>query len=141
MRTRYRTPLLLGTLGAVLLASSAAAQKAALRSPRPPDAAARGSVRSSDFDPWTRGPDRGPRGLRGYQDPAFARGYSDGWERGANDRHDRNRYDPVRHHDYRDADDGYFRSYGPKDYYRNNYRDGFRRGYEEGFRNGSGWRR
>ena len=33
--------------------------------------------------------------LRGYQEPAFARGYSDGWEHGVDDRRDRDRYDPV----------------------------------------------
>jgi hypothetical protein len=75
---------------------------------------------------------RGPRG--GYQDPAFARGYSEGFERGLDDGRDRDRYDPVRHRDYRDADDGYFRDYGPKQTWENNYRAGFRQGYEEGYR-------
>ena len=81
------------------------------------------------------GRDRGARG--GYQDPAFARGYSDGYERGVDDGRDRDRYDPVRHRDYRDADDGYFREYGPKGAYENNYRAGFRQGYEEGYRDGN----
>ena len=80
---------------------------------------------------------RDPRVLRGYQDPAFARGYSDGWDHGAQDRRDRDRYDPVRHGDYRDADDGYARSYGSRDAYKNNYRSGFRQGYEEGYRSGT----
>ena len=84
---------------------------------------------------------RDPRVLRGYQDPAFARGYSDGWDRGADDRRDRDRYDPVRHGDYRDGDDGYSRSYGSKDTYKNNYRAGFRQGYEDGYRNGTRYRR
>ena len=84
---------------------------------------------------------RDPRVLRGYQDPAFARGYSDGWEKGADDREDRDRYDPVRHGDYRDGDEGYNRSYGSRDAYKNNYRSGFRQGYEEGYRNGARYRR
>jgi hypothetical protein len=84
---------------------------------------------------------RDPRVLRGYQDPAFARGYSDGWERGAKDQRDRDRYDPVRHGDYRDGDDGYSRSYGSRDAYKNNYRSGFRMGYDEGYRNGARYRR
>ena len=84
---------------------------------------------------------RDPRVLRGYQDPAFARGYSDGWEHGADDRRDRDRYDPVRHGDYRDGDEGYNRSYGSRDAYKNNYRAGFRQGYEEGYRNGARYRR
>jgi flagellar biosynthesis/type III secretory pathway protein FliH len=81
------------------------------------------------------GGDRARRG--GYQDPAFARGYSDGFERGLDDGRDRDRYDPVRHRDYRNADDGYYRDYGPKQAYENNYRAGFRQGYEEGYRNGN----
>jgi len=78
--------------------------------------------------------DRGPGRLRGYQEPAFARGYSDGWEKGLDDGRDRDRYDPTRQGDYRDADNGYSRSYGSKDAYKNNYRSGFRQGYENGYR-------
>ena len=78
--------------------------------------------------------DRRPGRGRGYQEPAFARGYSDGWEKGLDDGRDRDRYDPARHGDYRSADDGYQRSYGSKDAYRNNYRSGFRQGYEDGYR-------
>ena len=79
----------------------------------------------------------GPGRTRGYQEPAFARGYSDGWEKGADDGRDRDRYDPVRHGDYKDAGNGYERSYGSKDAYKNNYRSGFRQGYEEGYRSGT----
>ena len=84
---------------------------------------------------------RDPRVLRGYQDPAFARGYSDGWEHGAKDQRDRDRYDPVGHGDYRDGDEGYSKSYGSRDAYKNNYRTGFRQGYDEGYRNGARYRR
>ena len=84
---------------------------------------------------------RDPRVLRGYQDPAYARGYSDGWEHGADDSRDRDRYEPVRHGDYRDGDEGYNRSYGSRDAYKNNYRAGFRQGYEAGYRNGARYRR
>jgi flagellar biosynthesis/type III secretory pathway protein FliH len=72
----------------------------------------------------------------GYQEPALARGYSDGYEDGLNDGHDRNRYDPVGEKDYRNADKGYYGGYGSKDAYKNNYRAGFRQGYEDGFREG-----
>lgn len=81
------------------------------------------------------------RTIRGYQEPAYARGYSDGYERGWNDGRDRDRYDAVGHKDYRDADDGYERGYGSRDAYRNNYRAGFRPGYDEGYRDGQGSRR
>jgi hypothetical protein len=82
--------------------------------------------------------ERGPGRTRGYQDPAFARGYSDGWEKGLEDGRDRDRYDPVRHGDYKDADNGYERRYGSKDAYKNNYRSGFRQGYENGYRDARG---
>ena len=76
------------------------------------------------------------RGPRGYQEPAYARGFSDGYQHGSEDGRDGDRYDPVRHGDYRDADQGYYGGYGAKDAYRNNYRAGFRPGYEEGYRDG-----
>ena len=81
---------------------------------------------------------RFPQGRRypGYQEPASARGYSDGYEKGVDDSRDRDRYDPVGHKDYRDGDNGYYREYGPKDAYKNNYRAGFRQGYEDGYRDG-----
>jgi hypothetical protein len=75
-----------------------------------------------------------------YQEPAYARGYSDGYRQGADDGRDRGRYDPVGHRDYRDADQGYYGSYGSRDAYRNNYRAGYREGYEEGYRLGTGRR-
>ena len=98
-------------------------------------------VRVDGFARGRRDNRRDPRVLRGYQDPAFARGYSDGWEHGADDGRDHDRYDPVRHGVYRDGDDGYSGSYGSKDAYKNNYRTGFRQGYEEGYRSGNRYRR
>ena len=97
-----------------------------------------GGIRA-EVPPWqtTR---REPR-QRTIGEPAFARGYSDGWDRGLGDGRDRRRYDPVRHGDYRSADDGYTREYGSKDAYRNNYRAGFRQGYEDGYRDGARRRR
>jgi hypothetical protein len=79
--------------------------------------------------------------VRGHQEPAYARGFSDGYERGLRDGNDRDRYDPVGERDYRDADNGYFRDYGSRDAYRNNYRAGFRQGYEDGYRDGQRYRR
>jgi len=81
------------------------------------------------------------RSAGGYQEPAFARGYSDGYQDGLNDAHDRNRYDPVGEKDYRSADKGYYGGYGSKDAYKNNYRSGFRQGYEDGYREGGVRRR
>jgi hypothetical protein len=83
-------------------------------------------------------PDRLERRLpRGYQDSAAARGFTDGYERGLDDGRGRDRYDPIRHKDYREGDVGYRNEYGSRDAYRNNYRAGFRQGYEEGYRDGS----
>ena len=53
---------------------------------------------------------------RGYQDPAFSRGKSEGYRRGFEDGRRGDRYDPVRYREYR---------------------DGFRQGYEEGYRQGT----
>ena len=71
---------------------------------------------------------------RGYQEPAFARGYGDGYQRGLADGKARDRYDPANSPDYRNGDQGYSNAYGSRDAYRSNYRAGFRQGYEEGYR-------
>jgi hypothetical protein len=95
--------------------------------------------------PLRRGGSGGPilaqRPSRGYQEPAFANGFESGYERGLADGRDGDRYDPVRHRDYREADEGYGRSYGSLDAYKNNYRAGFRQGYEQGYRDGARSRR
>jgi hypothetical protein len=88
-------------------------------------------VQNRRNDRWDR------RVPRGYQEPAAARGYGDGFEQGFDDGRDRDRYDPVRHGDYRDGDEGYYREYGSRDAYKNNYRAGFRQGYEDGYRDGA----
>ena len=85
--------------------------------------------------------ERSGKAARVYQDPAFARGETDGYSRGAEDGRKGERYDPARHAAYRDGDDGYGAGYGPRDGYKTNYRDGFRKGYEEGYRKGTRARR
>jgi hypothetical protein len=82
-----------------------------------------------------------PPGLtRGYQEPAFAHGYADGFKHAQEDRKERRRYDPVGHRDYREGDQGFSASYGSRDAYRDNYRAGFRAGYDAGYRDGTGRR-
>lgn len=100
-------------------------------------------VRARGSQQWPRGrvEPAGRAGRDGYQDPAFARGFSDGYERGLEDGRDRDRYDPVRHRDYRQGDDGYHRDYGGREAYKDNYRSGFRQGYEQGYREGTRYRR
>jgi hypothetical protein len=85
---------------------------------------------------WRRPDRRGPS-----QEPAAARGYADGYQRGLEDGRDRDRYDPVGHESYRSGDAGYHEGYGSRDAYRTNYRAGFRQGYEDGYRDGSRGRR
>lgn len=72
-----------------------------------------------------------------FQEPAFARGYDDGYMRGHDDSRDHDRYDPVGDRDYRRGDLGYARDYGTRDAYKNNYRAGFRQGYDEGYKDGT----
>ncbi|HXH25068.1 MAG TPA: hypothetical protein VNI78_07455 [Vicinamibacterales bacterium] len=74
-------------------------------------------------------------------EPAYARGYDEGRQRGLQDGREGERYDPARHRPYRDAEDGYSENYGSKEAYRNNYRAGFREGYDEGYRQGTKNRR
>jgi flagellar biosynthesis/type III secretory pathway protein FliH len=71
---------------------------------------------------------------RGYQEPAFARGYTDGHQEGLADGRQHHRYDPADSREYRDGNQGYVASYGSRDAYRDNYRTGFRQGYEAGYR-------
>ena len=76
-----------------------------------------------------------PRQLpRSHQEPAFARGFDDGYQDGLADGRRGLRYDPVESRRYRDGDGGYVTAYGSRDAYRTNYRAGFRQGYEAGYR-------
>ena len=72
-----------------------------------------------------------------YQESAFASGYEAGYDKGLGDGRRGERYDPVRHWEYRDGDRGYAESHGSLDAYKNNYRAGFRQGYEAGYREGT----
>ena len=86
---------------------------------------------------WESNQGRGRSNSRNFQDPASASGYDSGYDRGLIDGRDGQRYDPVRHKDYRDAERGYAESYGSRDGYKTNFRTGFRQGYEDGYREGS----
>lgn len=74
----------------------------------------------------------------GYQYQQFERraydnGYREGLEHGRDDARSGRQFSYTRHDEYRDADEGYHRSDGNKDVYRQAYRDGFRAGYMEAF--------
>lgn len=82
------------------------------------------------------------RSGRGYgvNSVAYDNGYRDGLEKGIEDAHDRDSYDPVRHSRYRSADRGYDRRYGTREQYKLAYRDGFEAGYDEAYRRNGGSR-
>lgn len=64
----------------------------------------------------------------------FDRGYNDGAKRGERDARGRHGFDFRNERDYRDADNGYRGSYGPRWEYSRGYRDGYENGYREAFR-------
>ena len=64
---------------------------------------------------------------------AYDNGFREGVEEGQNDaRRDRD-YSPQRHSEYRNADDGYRRNEGDREYYRRAYRQGFEAGYRDAY--------
>jgi len=67
------------------------------------------------------------------QRTAFDNGYRDGRKRGEQAARDNRPFDVQRERDYRSADDGYNRSLGDRNRYRDNYRGGFTQGYREGY--------
>src|SRR5262245_10489242 len=64
---------------------------------------------------------------------AYDNGYRDGLREGTNDARRGRNYAYNRHDQYRDADDGYRRSGGDREFYRRSYRQGFQIGYNEGY--------
>jgi hypothetical protein len=64
---------------------------------------------------------------------AYDKGYREGLEEGRNDARRHRDFAPARHDEYRDADDGYHRGDGDREFYRRNYRRGFEVGYRESF--------
>jgi hypothetical protein len=71
------------------------------------------------------------------QRAAYDNGYRAGLKRGAQAARDRRPVDIERERDYRSADDGYNRSFGDRNRYRDTFRGGFAQGYRDGYnRNG-----
>jgi len=64
---------------------------------------------------------------------AHENGYRDGRSAGEKDARKGKSFSFERHDDWRDADDGYHRDFGDRDFYRHEFREGFRSGYSEGF--------
>jgi hypothetical protein len=70
---------------------------------------------------------------REIQRVARDRGFRDGRAAGEKDARRGRSFAFDRHDDWRDADDGYRRDYGDKDFYRREFREGFRAGYTDGY--------
>ena len=67
---------------------------------------------------------------------AYDNGYRDGAKRGEQASRDRRGLDVERERDYRQADNGYNRSFGDRNRYRDNYRGGFAQGYRDAYNRG-----
>lgn len=65
---------------------------------------------------------------------AYDNGFREGLRRGERDARGNRRFDPTRHGEWRDADDGFRREYGDHVLYRRNFRSGFEAGYAQGYR-------
>ena len=63
----------------------------------------------------------------------YDEGFRDGINKGERDGRKGDRYSLRRHGDYRDADDGYRREFGPRPYYQRAYRRGFEAGYRRAY--------
>jgi hypothetical protein len=101
------------------------------------DAANCGYVDSDDRWRNNRDSDRqgayGNYDRRGYDGPAFDIGYRDGVAVGQKDRGKGKAFRPDKNDYYEDADHGYQKGYGQKDFYKSQYREAFERGYSDGY--------
>jgi len=64
---------------------------------------------------------------------AYDNGYREGARQGENDIRRGRGYAPNSHNEYRNADDGYRRGDGDREFYRSSYRQGFDAGYSEAY--------
>lgn len=80
-------------------------------------------------------PDRGAD----VQRRAYDRGYHEGTEDGRSDARKGRPADYRRHDEFRDADEGYNRSFGDREYYRDIFRRGYVAGYNDAYRGNGGY--
>ncbi len=86
--------------------------------------------------PYPNYPNQRSGVFRGYQGPAYNRGFDDGYRQGLDAARDGDRYDVRREGQYRSADRGYDRRYGSRSDWQRVYRNGFTQGYDRGYRDG-----
>jgi hypothetical protein len=70
---------------------------------------------------------------REFERRAYDNGFREGINAGEKDGRRGRSFEYDRHGEWRDADDGYHREYGSKDFYRRSFREGFRAGYAQGY--------
>src|SRR5258705_8921154 len=80
----------------------------------------------------------GGGGGRDIERRAYDYGYREGLQEGQNDVRRGRDFSYARHDEYRDADQGYRRSEGDREYYRRSYRQGFQTGYTEAYNRARG---
>ena len=72
---------------------------------------------------------------------AYHNGFHEGLEAGEKDGRGGRRFEPSRHGDWREADEGYHRNYGDRELYRRSFRNGFEAGYSQAYSRYAGYRR
>jgi hypothetical protein len=117
MNARFLTMTLIPALGLMLAAAG--------------PAGAQSRVFGNTGAAYERGDYRAP--YADAQRTAFDNGYRDGRKRGEQAARENRPFDVQRERDYRNADDGYNRSLGDRNRYRDNYRGGFTQGYREAY--------
>jgi len=70
---------------------------------------------------------------RNVEQIAHENGYREGRKAGEKDGRKGRSFAFDRHDDWRDADHGYRRDYGDREFYRHEFREGFRAGYTDGY--------
>jgi hypothetical protein len=92
---------------------------------------------AQQFNNWmTQRPEYGDQYRASYADVrriAYDNGYREGRRDGEDAARDRRSFDLQRERDYRNGDQGYNRSYGDKNLYRDSFRSGFADGYREAY--------
>jgi hypothetical protein len=96
-----------------------------------PACASGGYIYSGDRPYGRYGGDRGS--VRDVERIAHQNGYHEGREAGEQDGRRGRSFSFDRRDDWRDADEGYRREYGDRDFYRHEFREGFLAGYADGY--------
>ena len=71
--------------------------------------------------------------MRDIERIAHQNGYHEGREAGEKDARRGRSFSVGRDNDFRDADEGYRRKYGDREFYRHEFREGYRAGYTDGY--------